>query len=146
MWHPAEHFGSPERWRWETHHLIDGRIVEVNGPYPSRGDYEFLHVFETPHVGECESVRPDSEGFCADCGGLAYVALTPTICDLAVQLVERSRGISAASRRLSKFEREERKDKDWDGYADDVIRDAQPILYGQPFVTVPRNYGDKEVS
>jgi hypothetical protein len=147
QWKPALAYGTKESWIRQTRAWIYGLPIEVNGPYPSRGDYELVHVIETDHCEGCQSLvgAPGGDGQC-QCGGMAFVALTLIVCDNLIDLVARSREMHAATRRNRKLDSADREERDYDVFADDVIRDAQPILDGQPYVTVPRNYGGKEDS
>lgn len=58
-WVPAESFGTPEQWYAAAIVDFSGAPVNVLGPYPSRGDYVRVIVFENYYTGEY--VRPEAE-------------------------------------------------------------------------------------
>lgn len=112
----ATHYGSPESWARQTRTIIEGKIVEQMGPYPSRGDYEHVVTLHAP--------------------------LSPTVCDHLVDLVRFNRGLTKQERRTAIFAEEEQKERDWHSFADSVLSD-HPSFHLRPYVTVN---GQKEAS
>lgn len=98
-WMSPEFYGGKEEWKRAFTKRIDGVEIDVLGPYPSRGDYEEVTSFDP-------------------------LPLTCRFVEYMHDVVERSRNFSHWERRAAILAREEKKDKDWDSYADDVLDDA----------------------
>jgi hypothetical protein len=113
-WMPAESYGSPEQWHEQTTEIEDGIRIAALGPYPSRGEYEHCFTLATPK-GE-------------------YMALSPAACDWIVRAVEWAKRQPRRERGGAIVAREARRDRDWNGVADDLLDDAVPAFSGAPFV------------
>ncbi len=115
-WYPAEHYGSPASWAHTTHATIEGKHVEQMGPYPAHGDYEHVATIQTKDGG--------------------YAALTPTICDMIVDLVRSNQDIRRGARKSLILAEEEKKDRRWDSEADSILNDT-PSFHLKPHIIVP---------
>lgn len=119
-WMPPRFYGNPKTWPERTREVVDGREFLELGPFPSRGEYE--HVFTLK--------KPD--------GG--FLDLTPSTLEMVVRVIERSRYLVKRDRARamqSLKEREQRKRREWDSFADAVLDNEAPAFAMQPFVTVP---------
>lgn len=112
--HGPEHYGTPRMWRLQFTQNVNGREIDLLGPFPSRGSYEQLCTMQTPE-GE-------------------YMELTSTVCDKLIDLVRASRDLSPWARREAVREQIENPDPGFDSYADDVIKEAQPVFDLRPTV------------
>lgn len=119
-WYPAEMYGTPRSWKMAYETTVNGHKVEQLGPYPARGEYEYLTRIQT------------SDG--------KYAALTPTTIETIVNLVRRNQEMRHADKRARQFANHERKLKD-DDARDDAILNDMPGTYKKPRVVVPANYG-----
>ncbi len=117
-WVPPEVYGSPADWYRRTLEVEGPAVAGIPalGPYPARGEYELSFTLQGPH-GE-------------------FVQLTPTIADNVARLVEHSRSFSSAQRRAALWERERRRERESDSFADSVLNDISHFLPGQ-YVVVP---------
>jgi len=131
QWHPAEHYGSPADWP-----------EDVNGPYPSRGDYEHLDTIENRGTCECgtklrEVHTPGSRyrefARCEECGTDSEF-LEPTrpyleyLTSLVKQATELVRTLRAEDDK--KREREAKREKDL------VMLDDSTPFNHQPYVSL----------
>jgi hypothetical protein len=116
-WLPAELYGGPQQWYENTIERADGLAIPALGPYPHEGEYELCVTLEGPR-GE-------------------FVPLEVSAVEWLVRAIQYSRGLPAGLRRGAIAGREEKKDRDFEKYAYDVLDDAAPALHGVPFVTVP---------
>jgi hypothetical protein len=114
-WMPPEAYGSPEEWFARTLETEDGIRIPALGPYPSRGEYEHCFTLEGPR-GE-------------------FLPLSAAACDWIVRAVAWSRRQTRRDGRQAIAAREERRERDWDRDADDLLDDAVPAFHGQAFVT-----------
>ncbi len=117
-WVPPEVYGSPADWYRRTLEVEGGYSIPALGPYPARGEYELSFTLQGPH-GE-------------------FVQLTPTIADNVARLVEHSRSFSSAQRRAALWERERKREREYDSFADSVLNDIAHFLPGQ-YVVVPES-------
>jgi hypothetical protein len=115
-WVPPETYGSPRNWYAQTIERANGISIPALGPYPTRGDYEHCMTLETPS-GE-------------------FLQLTPTAAEHIARAIEWSRKHARATSRKQLYERESRKEHNYDTWAYDVLDDAAPAFHQQPFVTV----------
>ncbi len=116
-WVPPEVYGSPQQWYAQTIEVEGSRTIPALGPYPARGEYELCFTLERSR-GE-------------------FVPLTPTVAEAVARLIELSRGVPAWRKRGALFDRETRADREFDGWAYDVLDDVAPALHGLPFIVVP---------
>jgi hypothetical protein len=107
-WVPPEMYGVPAAW-----------LEKELGPYPSMGDYEHVLTLEEPKTK-------------------SFVQLSAGSLELMIQVVEFCRGFRMAERKAALRAREERKEKQFENDAADILDDAKPAMYGCPFVTVPK--------
>jgi hypothetical protein len=114
-WMPPEAYGSPEEWFARTVETEDGIRIPALGPYPSRGEYEHCFTLEGPR-GE-------------------FLPLSAAACDWIVRAVAWSRRQTRGDGRQAIAAREERRERDWDRDADDLLDDGVPAFHGQAFVT-----------
>lgn len=112
-WMPPESYGSPEEWFARTVEIEDGIRIAALGPYPSRGEYEHCFTLEG--------------------AGGEFLPLNCAVCDWIVRAVEWSRRQTGRDGRQAIPAREERRDRDWDRDADDVLDDAGRAFHGQAF-------------
>lgn len=113
-----------ERWHleaWlppEKFGSIEQWREEELGPFPSRGDYELCYTLQ-------------------DVAG-NFLPLTPTAAERLALMVKISRGFTSTERKTAYEQREEKKDRDYDSWAFDVLDDGVRAFHQQPFVTVPK--------
>lgn len=117
-WIRPEDFGSKEDWYELTKETYQGRDFYINGPFPSRGDYEACYCFENP------------DG--------TYMALEAHVVETVIHALEWQRTVSDIERRQALLDREERKKKADDDFAMDLAADAYPAFDGKPNVGVTR--------
>lgn len=124
-------FMTREEWAKASRDWIGGQSVELLGEYPSRGDYEIVMPIEGPHDALCQEPKraSDGDGSCV-CGGQRFQPLTQTICDALVDMVKASREVTAFERREYFLGNEEKKQRDFDRLADDMIDDAGSAFGG----------------
>jgi hypothetical protein len=115
-WLPPESYGSPRLWYAQTIERENGISIPALGPYPSRGDYEHCFTLESP----------DGQ----------FVQLTATAAEHIAKAIEWSRHAPNSTRKRKLYQREERREQQYDTWAYDVLDDAVPALHRQPFVTV----------
>ena len=115
-WVPPETYGSPRAWYAQTIERDNSISIPALGPYPSRGDYEHCFTLETPR-GE-------------------FLQLTATVAEHIAHAIEWSRKHPRATSRKQLYEREARRERDYDAWAYDALDDAAPAFHQQPFVTV----------
>ncbi len=114
-WLPPETYGSPRAWWTQTIEVEGGRSVPALGPYPARGEYEHCFTLEGPR-GE-------------------FVQLTPTVAEHIARAIEWSRRHPRSAGKRALYDREDRKERAYDGWAYDLLDDAVPAFHKQPFVT-----------
>lgn len=119
-WQAPEAYGSKESWNQKYTVCLDGAWIDIMGPFPSRGDYESVTSFPP-------------------------VPLNTTVCDALVRLVERSRVLTRSERKLSVTSGLDKKEKDWDSWADDVLDDAFPAFGTRPHVAGFHSVKEKNV-
>jgi len=117
-WVPPEVYGSPVDWYRQTLEVEGSCSIPALGPYPARGEYELCFTLEGP--------APAGE----------FVQLTPTIAEHIARLVERSRSFSSAERRAALWERERKREREYDSFVDSALNDISHFLPGQ-YVVVP---------
>jgi hypothetical protein len=115
-WLPPEAYGSPQEWYAQTAEREGGTNVPALGPYPVRGEYEHCFTLAGPN-GE-------------------FVQLTSTVAEYIARAIETGRNVSAGTRRQAVVRREERQERDYDGWAWDVLDSGVAAFHGSPFVTV----------
>jgi len=115
-WLPPETYGSPRAWYAQTIERDNSISIPALGPYPSRGDYEHCFTLETPR-GE-------------------FLQLTATVAEHIAHAIEWSRKHPRATSRKQLYEREARRERDYDAWAYDALDDAAPAFHQQPFVTL----------
>ena len=114
-WVPPEAYGSPREWYAQTVESAGGRSVPALGPYPERGEYEHCFTVQGAN-GE-------------------FVQLTATIAERVAQVIEWSRCRPRAKQRTELYEREARREREYDNWACDVLDDAgPPVFHKKPFV------------
>lgn len=128
---------SRDEWDKSATEWLDGRAVNMLGPYPHQGDYEILFPIETQHGADCDVpiLVKGGDGECI-CGGGKYLGLTEFICGQVVNIVKATRAVSVGDRRNALLERESKKEDDWDKAATDAINDAGRPFGGSYFVPV----------
>jgi len=115
-WVPPETYGSPRAWYAQTIERDNSISIPALGPYPSRGDYEHCFTLETPR-GE-------------------FLQLTATVAEHIAHAIEWSLRNPRATLRKQLYEREARRERDYDAWAYDALDDAAPAFHQQPFVTL----------
>ncbi len=100
-WVAPEAYGSPRAWYAQTVERDGGVSVPALGPYPERGEYEHCFALEGP--------------------GGEFVQLTPTIVERVAQAVEWSRGVGRGKQRAGLYEREGRKEREYDEWAFELM-------------------------
>lgn len=115
-WVPPETYGPPRLWYAQTIERANGISIPALGPYPSRGDYEHCFTLQGAQ-GE-------------------FLQLTPTLVERVARAIEWSRGLPKAPQRARLYEREARREQQYELWAIDLLDDHMPALHGQPFVTV----------
>ncbi len=121
-WMPPEYYGSPRAWYAQTIEREGGIFVPALGPYPSRGEYE--------HCLTLEGQRGE------------FIQLTPTVGEYIARAIEAGMSVRSADRRAAIRRREERRERDWESFADDVLSDGMPAFHGVPFVNVVGHAAD----
>jgi len=115
-WLPPEAYGSPRDWYAQTIEREGGLSVPALGPYPASGEYEHCFTLAGPN-GE-------------------FVQLTSAVAEYIARAIEAGRGVSAGERREAVMRREERQEREYDGWAWDVLDSGVPAFHGLPFVAV----------
>jgi hypothetical protein len=105
-WMPPEHYGSPEKWAEYCVETVDGIRIPSLGPYPSRGEYELSMRFQTAS-GDFAPIE-GAEG--------AIVEL--------IQMIKQGECTSKTENWLAIKRQQEKKDQDWNRYADAVLDDT----------------------
>jgi hypothetical protein len=114
-WVPPEVYGSPRTWYMQTIERENGISIPALGPYPSRGEYEHCFTLETPK-GE-------------------FLQLTATAAEHIARAIEWSRKFQRSAKKARLYNREQRKENDYDQWAYDALDDSVPAFHRQPFVT-----------
>lgn len=116
-----------DSWERMQRDWMEGQSVDVLGPFPSRGTYEYVTHFATPHVEPCdfEVQRRGGDGECV-CGGCQFVPLTVAACQAVLDAVKISAQASLADRRHYFEDREKKREADWDSMADAILDDSKP--------------------
>ena len=117
-WMPPEHYGSPEDWAQNQIETVDGLRIPNLGPYPSRGEYELSMRFQT-RSGDFAPILGADE---------AILELVRMI--RAGEAESKTENWLAINRGL------EKKEQDWDCYADSVLDDTN-TYEGKPHIYVP---------
>lgn len=115
-WLPPEAYGSPQDWYAQTVEREGGASVPALGPYPASGEYEHCFTLAGPN-GE-------------------FVQLTSTVAEHIARAIETGRNVSAGTRRQAVERREEQEEREYDGWALDVLDSGGGAFHGSPFVTV----------
>ena len=118
-WLPPEAYGSPQDWYAQTFERESGVSVPALSPYPASGEYEHCFALSGPN-GE-------------------FVQLTSTVAEYIARAIETGRNVSAGTRRQAVTWREGRQERDYDGWARDVLDSG---VAGIPRIAV-RNCGVK---
>lgn len=129
-WFAPEFYGTPRMWRRQFTENIDGRAVDLLGPFPERGEYEQLLTIETWHKPEC----PTQDKTDCECGGMSYLDLSLSVVDEIVKRAEAARDENAWARKYRHEEANERRNKNWEDLADDTIKDLQRSYLVSPTV------------
>jgi hypothetical protein len=107
QWFPPEFYGTPQMWRHNFTENINGKEIDLCGPYPSRGGYEHLVTVER---------------------GGEYIELTPHVCDDLVNRLRISREITPSQRKSETWSKiQDYYDKP-DPVADAIVDDAMPAF------------------
>lgn len=114
-WLPPESYGTPDEWAMRTVEVENGIRIPALGPYPSRGEYE--HCFTLS--------EPDG----------SFMQLSPTACDWIIRAIQWTRRQPRRMTQAAIGNREDRRERDWDRLADDVMDDSVPAFHGHAFVT-----------
>ena len=135
FWNPPSY--DRESWEKETTEYIDGHRVELLGPYPSTGDYEYLWHAETPHSPECEISVPvkGGDGGCI-CGGGNYLPIETSMAEALMAMVEATKRLHRAEKKNKLIATEEKKQADYEKIVDDAVDDAGRPFGGSYFVPV----------
>ncbi len=123
-WMPPEHYGSPESWAEYQIETVDGIRIPNLGPYPSRGEYELSMRFET-RGGEYASLTGNEQA----------------IVDL-VQAIKRGECVSKTENWLAIQRQQEKKDRDWNCYADSILDDSNEFE-GKPHIYMPNSIASR---
>lgn len=128
-WMPPEHYGSPENWaeyQVERENESDplrtpgqkrtAKRIPNLGPYPSRGEYEL-------------SMRLEKPG-----GGFAPI-VEECVLEL-VRMIKAGECHSSTENWLAIQRQQEKKDRDWNTYADSVLDDTN-VHDGKPHIYLP---------
>ena len=115
-WVPPEAYGSPKDWYAQTVERANGKSVAALGPYPERGEYE--------HCFTIQGLKGE------------FVQLTPAIVEHVARAIEWSRRTARGKRRAGLYDRETRRERQYEAWAYDVLDEGVPAMHGQPFVTV----------
>ena len=130
QWFAPENYGTPRTWRYFFTENIYGREVDTLGPFPTFGEYEQLLMLQTPHLEECPRKR---EQECL-CGGGRYQAPTVALMEALVSRLHRMRDVSKWDRKYRHSDELAKEERDFDNYAEDMIRDSQPVFELSPTV------------
>ena len=103
-WVPPEAYGSPRAWYAQTVERDGGVSVPALGPYPERGEYEHCFTLEGP--------------------GGEFMQLTSTIVERVAQAVEWTRGVGRSVQRTRLYEREAKKDREYEDWAFEVLSEG----------------------
>jgi len=116
---PPENYDSPEIWEQNFTIYLNGKRVELLGPFPREGEYELVRVIETPITK-------------------AFVPLTETICDALVATAKLNRELPERIKREAAQQRREKEEKDRQQRMIDRINDmsVSPVMR-QPQIVVP---------
>lgn len=106
-WIPPEQFGSPLLWEANTVVWMNGKKVEQLGPFPTRGDYDCCFV--------CEDDKEE------------FIPVTVRLATVVVDLVEASRRLSTAERKVGLQEMIERAEKLQDARYEEILSDSEPF-------------------
>lgn len=134
MWLPCDI--SQSEWEERFTFYVDGKRVEVNGPYPNNGTYELIRVIEKVHVD-----RKTKKVLYAE-----FAPLTSTLCDAIVDVAIQNRNLPSQYKVKAAQERRDKEEKEKDQRMIDKIDDMALAFQGKTFVTVPsmkeiREYG-----
>jgi hypothetical protein len=144
QYRPAEDYGTPEKWFAQNEYREFGRSVEVVGPFPRRGDYEWVFTFETPHKKWCSGVSRTDDGGCPTCGGCRFTPVNAQLLREFVQVLDTSRHVSARERYDRYSGMRDTHHREWDSMADDMIKDLQPTWGVTPTIYTPAKwFGEK---
>jgi len=102
-WLPPEHYGSPDYWDETFVEMIDGIRIPSLGPYPHRGEYELCQRLET----KAGDYAPLVEERVAD----------------IVRMIRAGETYSDAENAAAIWRNEEKKQKDYENYALDILND-----------------------
>lgn len=116
-WMPPEHYGSPEAWAETQVEIVDGIRVPNLGPYPSRGEYEMSIQFQ----------RPNGD----------FAPLIPGVVLECVRMIKAGEAHSTTENNLAIKRAQEKKDRDWNAFADDVLNDENVFAKG-PHIYMPK--------
>ncbi len=107
-WMPPETYGHPALWNLQHLEKTDsGEWMPTLGPFPYRGDYEMAWRCETPDGG--------------------YLQLTPHIARVFASCLEASRNLAKQSLTEFKSKEIDKREKEYDSYADSVLHEGSTI-------------------
>lgn len=118
---------TPAEWEERFTVYVDGKKVELNGPYPENGEYELFKVIEKVRV-DARTKQVISKEF---------APLTATLCDALVETAILNRGLTEKHKVEAARERRAKEEAEKDQRLIDKIDDMGSAFDGKTFVTVP---------
>jgi len=116
---PPENYDSPEIWEQNFTIYLNGKRIELLGPFPREGEYELVRVIETPTTK-------------------AFVPLTETICDALVATAKLNRELPERIKREAAQQRREKEEAARQQRLVDRINDMSVSqVMRQPHIVVP---------
>lgn len=125
MWLPCDM--SEKDWEEKFTFYVDGKRVEMNGPYPHNGTYELLRVIEKVHVD-----RKTGKVLYAE-----FAPLTSTLCDALVDVAIQNRNLPSVYKQKAAQERRAKEEAEKEQRLIDQIDNMGLAFEGKTFVTVP---------
>jgi hypothetical protein len=122
---------TPSEWHEKFTYYVDGKKVEMNGPYPENGEYELFKVVEKVHM------RFNARTHKMEVVKTEFAPLTSTLCDALIATAIANRQLPAEHRVKAAQERRAKEESDKDQRLTDRINDMGLAFEGKPFVTVP---------
>jgi hypothetical protein len=120
----------PEQWEERFTYYVDGKKVEVNGPYPANGEYEIMEPYG---IIEKVTVNPRTKMVIKR----EFAPLTSTLCDALVETAKLNRGLTAQHRMQAAQERRAKEEAEKEQRLIDRIDEMGLAFEGKTFVTVP---------
>ncbi len=131
IWVPPEFFGTEEEWFAQTVEFVGGYRVETLGPYPRKGDYEFVFAIETPLRGEC---RRKQQCVCGQCK--QFVPLTDAVVEGLMNIINAQRNLPLSLRIAARKEQREKSRQQKENQILEKYED-QRSPFQNPYVIVP---------